>query len=389
MPAGIWATPSSAARSAPPQLGTVVENIALDSRFTESRLDLTSFAGTVGKDGKVSGNGSIDLSSERNFPLNISLNLNNAQVLNRDDLRATLTGPLTIRSSADGARISGKLTVERSRLRIGKPAVEDVPVLDVREVNAELLGRRVKHDAAPTKWSLDVALSAPGRLEVTGMGIESEWRGDVRVAGAATAPQLIGRVQVVRGDYEFAGKRFELTRGDLRFAGGYPPDPVIDVVAENTSSGFTAQLAITGTAQRPDIKFSSVPALPEDEVLSRVLFGASITSLSAPEAIQLAGALASLRSNGKGTALNPINLVRKTLHIDRLRILPANATLNRKTSVAAGQYIGRRVYVELATDAQGYTASNIEVSLTRALSVLSEVATQGGTSVNLRWKRDY
>ncbi len=380
---------TAAARFETATLGTVVDNIALDSRFTESRLDLTSFAGTVGKDGKVSGSGSIDLSSERNFPLNIALNLNNAQVLNRDDLRATLTGPLTIRSSADGAKISGKLTVERSRLRIGKPAVEDVPVLDVREINAELLGRRVKRDTAPTKWLLDVALNAPGRLEVTGMGIESEWRGDLRVTGLATAPQLVGRVQVVRGDYDFAGKRFELTRGDLRFAGGYPPDPVVDVVAENTSSGFTAQLAITGTAQRPDIKFSSTPALPEDEVLSRVLFGASITSLSAPEAVQLAGALASLRSNGKGTALNPINLVRKTLHIDRLRILPADATLNRKTSVAAGQYIGRRVYVELATDAQGYTASNIEVSLTRALSVLSEVATQGGTSVNLRWKRDY
>jgi len=380
---------TAAARFETATLGTVVDNIALDSRFTESRLDLTSFTGTVGKDGKVSGSGSIDLSLERNFPLNLRLNLINAQVLNRDDLRATLTGPLTIVSNAAGAKISGKLTVDRGRLRIGKPAVEDVPVLDVREVNAALLGRRVKRENAPTKWSLDVTLSAPGRLEVTGMGIESEWRGDLRVTGAATAPQLTGRVQVVRGDYEFAGKRFELTRGDLRFAGGYPPDPVVDVIAENTSSGFTAQLAITGTAQRPEIKFSSVPALPEDEVLSRVLFGASITSLSAPEAIQLAGALASLRSNGKGTAFNPINLVRKTLHIDRLRILPANATLNRKTSVAAGQYIGRRVYVELATDAQGYTASTIEVSLTRALSVLSEVATQGGTSVNLRWKRDY
>ena len=380
---------TAAARFETATLGTVVDNIALDSRFTESRLDLTSFTGTVGKDGKVSGSGSIDLSLERNFPLNLRLNLINAQVLNRDDLRATLTGPLTIVSNAAGAKISGKLTVDRGRLRIGKPAVEDVPVLDVREVNAALLGRRVKRETAPTKWSLDVTLSAPGRLEVTGMGIESEWRGDLRVTGAATAPQLVGRVQVVRGDYDFAGKRFELTRGDLRFAGGYPPDPVVDVVAENTSSGFTAQLAITGTAQRPEIKFSSTPSLPEDEVLSRVLFGASITSLSAPEAIQLAGALASLRSNGKGTALNPINLVRKTLHIDRLRILPADATLNRKTSVAAGQYIGRRVYVELATDAQGYTASSIEVSLTRSLSVLSEVATQGGTSVNLRWKRDY
>ena len=380
---------SAAARFETATLGTVVENIALDGRFNAARLDLASFSGTVGKDGRVSGSGSVGLSAAANFPIDLKLDLKNAQLLNRDDLRATLTGPLAIRSTADTAKISGKLTVERGRLRIGRTAVEDVTVLDVREINAERVGRRPAKVDKPTKWLLDVALAAANRLEVTGMGIESEWRGDLRVTGAATAPVLVGRVQLVRGDYDFAGKRFALTRGDLRFNGGYPPDPVVDVAAENTQGGFTAQLTITGTAQRPEIKFGSVPALPEDEVLSRVLFGASITALSAPEAVQLAGALASLRNSKGSGALNPINLVRRKLGIDRLRIVPADITRNRKTSVAAGQYIGRRVYVELATDAQGYTGSNIEVSLTRALSVLSEVATQGGTSVNLRWKRDY
>jgi translocation and assembly module TamB len=81
--------------------------------------------------------------------------------------------------------------------------------------------------------------------------------------------------------------------------------------------------------------------------------------------------------------------VRKGLGIDRLRILPADSTTGRGTSIAAGQYIGRNVYVELATDAQGFTATNIEVSLTRSLSILSQVATLGGINVNLRWRRDY
>jgi translocation and assembly module TamB len=103
--------------------------------------------------------------------------------------------------------------------------------------------------------------------------------------------------------------------------------------------------------------------------------------------VQLAGALASLRGNGGG--FNPINSVRKGLGIDRLRILPADQTSGRKTALAAGQYIGRNVYVELATDAQGYTATNIELTLTRSLSILSTVQTLGGTSANLQWKRDY
>jgi hypothetical protein len=144
---------------------------------------------------------------------------------------------------------------------------------------------------------------------------------------------------------------------------------------------------ITGTASRPQIAFSSVPALPEDEILSRILFGESVTNLSAPEALQLAAALNSLRGGGGG--FNPLGMVRSGLGIDRLRILPADTATGRGTSIAAGQYIGRNVYVELATDAQGYTATRIEVSLTRSLSILSEVATLGGTSASIRWKRDY
>jgi len=240
---------------------------------------------------------------------------------------------------------------------------------------------------APTRWLFNLNIKADRRLLVTGMGINSEWQADVRLRGGATTPELFGRVQLVRGDYDFAGKRFQLTRGDIRFVGAYPPDPIIAVTAENTGNGFTAFLNVEGTAQRPQIKFSSVPALPEDEVLSRVLFGSNVTDLSAPEAIQLAGALASLRGSGGG--FNLIGAVGKGLGIDRLRILPADVVTGRRTTVAAGQYVGRNVYVELATDAQGYTATSIEIGLTRTLSVLSQVATLGGTSGSVRWKKDY
>ena len=369
-------------------LGTVVEKVRLDSRFTASRLDLTSFSGQVGKDGTVTGSGSIGLAADQGFPISIDVSLKNAQALKRDDLTATVTGDLKIRSGKTGARITGDLVADRARFRIGRPASAEVPVLAVREVNGEVVRRRVVPVERPTVWGLNIGVKVADRVVVEGMGLQSDWRGDLRITGSAVAPSLTGRVRLIRGDYDFAGKRFSLTRGDLRFEGGYPPDPIIDIVAENTSSSFTATLTISGTGLRPEIAFGSVPSLPQDEVLSRVLFGSSIANLSAPEALQLAGALASLRG-GKGDGLNPINIVRKGLGIDRLRILPADTTTGRKTSIAAGQYIGKRVYIELTSDAQGYTATNIEVALTRSLSILSQVATLGGTSVNLRLKKDY
>ncbi|MEY2883885.1 MAG: hypothetical protein RL490_1609, partial [Pseudomonadota bacterium] len=377
---------SEGARVEAVSVGAVIDQVTLDSRFTASRLELTRFSGRVGKDGSIIGTGGIDLSGERGFPMDIRLRLKNAQLVNRDDFTGSATGNVRIATDQYGGVVSGKLVVDKATYRIGRGSAIDVPTLYVTEKNTRVLGRRVITYAPPTRWLLNLDISGDRRLFLSGMGIEAEWRANVKVKGGATTPEVSGRVQLVRGDYDFAGKRFSLTKGDVRFQGVFPPDPIIDIAAESSAQGFTAQLAITGTAQRPQIAFSSVPALPEDEVLSRVLFGSSVTDLSAPEALQLAAALGSLRGGG---GFNPINMVKKGLGIDRLRILPADTTTGRKTAVAAGQYIGRSVYVELATDAQGYSATNIEISLTRSLSILSQVATLGGTSANLRWKKDY
>lgn len=367
-----------------PLLGAVATDVSLDARFTASKLELTRFTGKSGQ-GSISGSGNIDLSYERAFPMDIRMVVTNAAILGRDDLSATGSGNIRLATDEYGGVVSGTLTLSRADYRVGRTAVADVPVLQVTEKNTRVLGRRTVQYVAPTRWLFNLNIKADRRLLVTGMGINSEWQADVRLRGGATTPELFGRVQLVRGDYDFAGKRFQLTRGDIRFVGAYPPDPIIAVTAENTGNGFTAFLNVEGTAQRPQIKFSSVPSLPEDEVLSRVLFGSRVTDLSAPEAIQLAGALTSLRGGG----FNPIGAVGKGLGIDRLRILPANVVTGRRTTVAAGQYVGRNVYVELATDAQGYTATSIEIGLTRTLSVLSQVATLGGTSGSVRWKKDY
>jgi translocation and assembly module TamB len=378
---------SEGARVEVTALGSVIDQASLDARFTQSRLELVRFGGRVGRNGSISGTGGIDLAADRGFPLDIRLRMKSAQLVKRDDLTATATGNVRIATDEFGGVVSGKLHIDEARYQLGTSSVASVPVLPVTEINTHVLGRRVVLYAPPTRWLLNLQIAADRRLFVSGMGLESEWRADLKVRGAATAPELVGRVELLRGDYDFAGKRFTLTRGDLRFQGVFPPDPIINVTATTSANGINAQLDITGTAQRPAIAFSSVPALPEDEILSRLLFGESVTDLSAPEALQLAAALNSLRGGGGG--LNPINSVRKGLGIDRLRIMPADAATGRGTSLAAGQYIGRNVYIELATDAQGFTATRIEVSLTRSLSILSEVATLGGTSASIRWKRDY
>jgi translocation and assembly module TamB len=222
---------------------------------------------------------------------------------------------------------------------------------------------------------------------VTGLGLNSEWRGHLHLGGTVDNPAILGQVDMVRGDYEFAGRRFDIDRGTIRFLGEAPPDPLLDIVAKANINSVNATITVSGTGQKPEISFTSVPALPEDELLSRLLFGTSITNLSAPEALQLAAAVNSLRG-GKG-GLNPINAVRRVAGLDRLRILPADPTIGAGTAIAAGKYIGRRTYVEVISDGQGYSATRLEFQITRWLSLLGSVSTIGRQSGSVKVSKDY
>ena len=197
-----------------------------------------------------------------------------------------------------------------------------------------------------------------------------------------------GRAELVRGDFDFAGKNFRLDNGTIRFAGEVPANPTLDVSASASIDGLDALIKVTGRGQSPQISFSSNPQLPQEELLSRLLFGSSITELSAPEALQLAAAVASLQSDGSGS-LDPINAVRKAAGLDRLRFLSADEANGQGTAIAAGKYITRNTYVEIITDGKGYSATQIEFRITRWLSILSSISTLGRQSVSGRISKDY
>ena len=144
---------------------------------------------------------------------------------------------------------------------------------------------------------------------------------------------------------------------------------------------------ITGNAQRPEVAFSAVPALPEEEILARLLFGGSVTSLSATDAIQLGAALTALQGGGGG--LDPIGTLRRSIGLDQLRIVSADPALGRGTGVALGKNLGRRAYVELVTDGQGYSATQVEYRITSWLALLGSVTTVGRDSVLAEISRDY
>ncbi len=207
------------------------------------------------------------------------------------------------------------------------------------------------------------------------------------LTGTSSAPRLAGQVRLVRGTLDFAGHSFGLQEGRITFTGGPVNDPAVAIAATDDIGDLAVSVRVSGRATDPQVTFSSTPALPDDEVLSRVLFGSSIANLSAIQAVQLASSLNALRASGGG--LNPLGRLRSATGLSRLRILASDEASGRGTALAAGHYLTDDIYVELITDARGFTATQLEVSLTRWLSLLSQAGGSGANSVNLRIRKDY
>lgn len=378
---------TSNARLESPLTGTVVSNIKATGQFDGSRLLLPNLTGTTAGGGTLSGSGSFNFAVAAGEGIGIVMDINaqQAALIARDDFAATVTGPIKIRSSVDGGLISGDVTLNRSFFRFGQAsATASLPDIKTREINRRADERPVRIRDRP--WRFALTADAPNRLRVEGLGLDSEWNANLKISGPVDNFVMVGTANLIRGNYTFAGRRFRLERGRIRFVGNQPVNPILDIEAEANLTGLNATINVTGTGNQPEIAFTSIPALPQDELLSRILFGSSIANLSAPEAVQLAAAVASLNSGG---GLDPINQLRKAVGLDRLRILPSDTDTGSGTSIAAGKYITRRIYVELITDGKGYSATQLEFQITRWLSILSTISTLGRQSVNVRVSKDY
>lgn len=373
--------------------GTRVTQMRLDGRFTNDQLEIRDFSGRAGE-GTVQARGTVGLAATSGFPMDIAVTMDRARLARSEQLGTIVSGTMAITNSpAAGGLVKGDLRLPELRYQIAFPGGADIRQLQGVRRKGERIDIADQQLAAKqaqggiSNWKLDIRARADNELYVSGMGLESEWKTDMRVTGTTAAPRVVGKLEVIRGTYSFSGRRFDLERGIITFSGAELTNPTVNIRAETQIDAVTAAIVVGGTAQQPDIAFSSTPSLPQDEILSRILFGSNVANLSATQAIQLAVALNGLRGGGGG--LNPLGKLQTASGVDRLRILGSDEASGRGTALAVGQHISNNVYVEIITDAKGFTATQLEIALSKTLSLLSKTGSNTGSSANLRYSKDY
>jgi autotransporter translocation and assembly factor TamB len=371
-------------------LGTVLQEVEVEIAGDASRLVITQARATDGRNGFLTLSGSLNLAPEDASPLALELRLRNAAVLGNDNASASVDGVLALKGTFKDMTLSGTLDVTQAEFNIPKHLPLDIVSLDVIEINkpdlsgAAPVERRL---APPGRILTDVRVRLPGRGFVRGRGLESEWRGDMKVSGPLAEPLLSGRFMVVRGYFLFLGRRFTLGRSALSLDGRLPQAAQLDVIAQARAAGITARLSITGSAAAPTLTLDSQPALPQEEILSRLLFGRSADRITPFQAISLAHGLNVLR--GGGHAVDILGRGQSLLRVDQLSIQQDEGTAG-VAAITAGKYIGDRVYVrgQKSVGSQG-DALVLELELSPSLTLETEASPGIREGVNLIWSRDY
>ncbi|KLN60830.1 hypothetical protein WH96_10205 [Kiloniella spongiae] len=376
------------------ELGTLLKNITLDAGLENSQLLRLNLQANDNKQGTLKSEGTVRFENLSNPLVDLAIQLDNLAALDQDQIAVQTDGNIAIKGSPVSMMVSGDITTRETNINIGSAVAPSVVELEVTEINrphrpgqptsGDVMAEKEK---PPSKISLDLLLDMPRKVFIRGRGLDSEWEGRFTIKGLANAPVIEGYLSPVRGQFSFAGKNFKLRQGKIALLGGTQIDPELNLSAIYEADNVTAIVSIQGTASNPKISFSSPDGLPEDEVLSQVLFGKASGKLSAVEALQLASAIASLSGkidSGGGV----LGFARDTLGVDVL-----TAGTNSDTGspeVSAGKYITDNIYIGVDQGASAdSTKAKVQIDLTPNITLESETGQTADSKVGVFWKWDY
>ena len=371
--------------------GILLADINATITGSERELVIQSLTARARNGGAITGSGRIALDPAAGFPGNITLRAANAQLISNDTTNAVVGLDLAVSGPmATTPRVSGRVTVENLQIFVPDRLPPSVTPIEVRHRNAPPRvaeraraerERRARAAGGAFDAALDITVDASsGRVLVRGQGINAELGGTLAIRGTSSNPIVDGGFTMRRGTFQVLGRRLTFTRGNVTFPGTL--DPQIDFVAEAPAGNVTARVAVEGIASRPDVRFSSSPELPQDEVLARLLFGKPSGNLTAGQALQLAQAVAQFA--GGNRVLDDLS---RSLGVDAVDI---DTDGSGNVAVGIGKRIDDNIYLGVKQGATpGSSRVTVDIDVTDRIKLQGEAGADGSSAVGIGMEWDY
>jgi hypothetical protein len=369
--------------------GTELVEVTAEIQGKDDRFYLTSFtAQDLRKKGHCTATGNLHFSPARHFPFHAEIDFTRLTVVQIDLIETEAEGHLVIDGDIRSALAKGQIEIIESEITIPDKIPRSYPDLQVVYKHATQ-PPLPPPPTTPYPLNLDVTINAPEGIFIDGRGLQSEWHGQFVVNGTFANPSAQGKLELTKGEFSFASRRFKLIEGTLSLKGKAYELPHINIAATTTEKGVTITAHLVGPLNKPQITFQSSPPLPMSSIFSYLLFGQDLSEVSGIQALQLASTVATFAGEGPDI----LELTRKSLGIDRLQIVmtPTGTAGEETLSLQVGKIVfpGFLVIIKQGADDSSPNIA-IEVDLTHGFTFEAESEQQPAQGkFSLQWNLNY
>lgn len=377
-----------------PVLNLRLENLNAEALLTGDQLTVRSAEATNSGGGRVGASGTVRLDAPGGFPADLAVTLRDIRYTDGRMASARLNGDLSIEGpvARDGL-LSGRIDVEQLEFRIPEAiASANSYRLDVKHLSlpstagrtlerARLINAPTQEEQSEKGLRLGIRFLAPSRVFVRGRGLDAEMGGEISLGGTVRGVKPVGQFDLLRGRFSILGQRIDLTSGAVQFDGD--PLPVLALKARTQLDDVEATISVEGRTSAPEIDLSSVPDLPDDEILAQLVFRRALSDLSPLQVARLAAALAELAGRG---GIGFFDQVRSATGLDDLDFETSD---DGSTVFRAGKYLNENLYSTIEADTRGTSRASIIFDINEDLTARGTVDNDGNTSIGIFFERDY
>lgn len=379
------------------------EQVTLDAKVGEKLIEIVGLSARSEK-------GSIGLSAkaERDAPeapyrLGAALELRDFPLRINDRKIATLSGKTAQwTGQIQGSKMA--LDVRLERLVAELPALvggKDLQALEPHPGIVVVTGEERPLEAKKGGAALDLRLhlQAPRNLWVQSSDARIEAGADLTLTIQEGKTEMSGAVTTRQGTADVIGRKFELARGHVSWAGDPPGNPKLEVIAthENTREQVKVKVTVSGEAAKPRIELSSEPPLNEQQIAillatgRRELKRGSGNVASGSGAASVIGSFAADRLRKTLASKLPIDVLQ--VDIDDTGLQSAGATF--RAGLEAGTYLTDDIYVGYRrnfgadTKKENTNEVRVEYQLTPRVNVESKYGDEQKGGVDVIFSKDY
>jgi translocation and assembly module TamB len=291
------------------ELGFAVNNTEMQFSITQDSLILNNFSAQQ-QDGRIniSGFAALDSSIFTGIlnALEIKVNAENFFISQKPEHELEINSNIDIQGPVDSLKMAGDLEILQASIylpalmqttgpsrtvqtpllvKATTAAQSDTIVIDsVQQMEAKIKAPPIMENL---RGSIDVNM--PKNIWIRNDNFRVEIGGNIEIIKNATFFELFGAINILRGQYDFLGRRFKLTEGTVSFQGGEQINPMLNIAAQYTFRDSQrdkriVNLIVTGQAMNPDISFKlDDENITEGEAVSYILFNRSPEEVGAQQ----------------------------------------------------------------------------------------------------------